>query len=185
MGTSGGGPDGPGSAAGSPDSTTTGATPGVVDLESLDVTLLSLFAGWAAADDIRQRLERRGFEGIRFGDGLIFQHLVGADRTITELAARMEVTQQAASKAVADLQRRGWVSLNVDPADARARRVALREHGLAAVEAARAVRAELVAELTADCGATDMAAARRVLGTMIGRTGGEIAVRSRRVMPPA
>ncbi len=162
-----------------------GATSGAVELDTLDVTLLSLFAGWAAADDIRQRLESKGFEGIRFGDGLIFQHLVGADRTITELAARMEVTQQAASKAVADLQRRGWVALNVDPADARARRVALSERGLAAVEASRTVRAELVAELTAECGTADLTAARRVLSTMIGRVGGDIAVRSRRVMPPA
>ena len=162
-----------------------GATSGAVELDTLDVTLLSLFAGWAAADDIRQRLESKGFEGIRFSDGLIFQHLVGADRTITELAARMEVTQQAASKAVADLQRRGWVALNVDPADARARRVALSERGLAAVEASRAVRAELVADLTAECGTADLTAARRVLSVMIGRVGGDIAVRSRRVMPPA
>lgn len=162
-----------------------GPTSGTVELDTLDVTLLALFAGWAAAEDVRQRLESRGFEGIRFGDGLIFQHLVGADRTITELATRMEVTQQAASKAVADLQRRGWISLRVDPADARARRVALSERGIAAVEASRIVRAELVAELAAECGSTDLAAARRVLSTMIGRVGGEIAVRSRRVMPPA
>jgi DNA-binding MarR family transcriptional regulator len=155
-----------------------------VDVGQLDVTLLALFAGWAAADQIAERLTDRGFDGVRFGDGLIFQHLVGADRTIGELAARMEVTQQAASKAVADLQKRGWVELTVDPADRRARLVGLSARGRAAVEAGRVARAELVEELVRECGASDMAAAQRVLSVMITRHGGDVAVRSRRVLPP-
>jgi hypothetical protein len=35
------------------------------------------------------------------------QHLIGSDRTITELARGMEITQQAASKIVAELIRLG------------------------------------------------------------------------------
>jgi len=155
----------------------------VVDAAALDVTLLALFAGWASADQIAQRLADRGFDA-RFGDGLIFQHLVGAKRTISELATRMEVTQQAASKAVADLQRRGWVELTTDPDDRRAKLVALSDRGRAAVEAGRVVRAELVAELDRECGSDDMAAARRVLTRMITRHGGDVAIRSRRVLPP-
>ena len=155
-----------------------------VDVGQLDVTLLALFAGWAAADQIARRLSDRGFAGVRFSDGLIFQHLVGADRTIGDLAVRMEVTQQAASKAVWDLQKRGWVVLTVDPGDRRARLVGLSARGRAAVEAGRVARAELVAELLLECGARDMAAAQRVLSTMITRHGGDVAVRSRRVLPP-
>jgi DNA-binding MarR family transcriptional regulator len=154
-----------------------------VEPAALDVTLLALFAGWASADHIAQRLADRGFDA-RFGDGLIFQHLVGAQRTISELAARMEVSQQAASKAVADLQRRGWVELSTDPGDRRAKRVVLSDRGRAAVEAGRVVRAELVSELDRECGADDMAAARRVLTRMITRHGGDVAIRSRRVLPP-
>jgi len=154
-----------------------------VDPAALDVTLLALFAGWASADQVAQRLTEGGFS-VRFGDGLIFQHLVGAQRSISELASRMEVTQQAASKAVADLQRRGWVDLSSDPQDRRAKVVALSERGRAAVEAGRVVRAELVGELDQECGAEDMAAARRVLTRMISRHGGDVAIRSRRVLPP-
>jgi len=154
-----------------------------VDPAALDVTLLALFAGWASADQVAQRLTERGFS-VRFGDGLIFQHLVGAPRSISELATRMEVTQQAASKAVADLHRRGWVDLSTDPQDRRAKVVALSERGLAAVEAGRVARAELVSELDRECGAQDMAAARRVLTMMINRHGGDVAIRSRRVLPP-
>lgn len=155
-----------------------------VDVAQLDVTLLALFAGWAAADQIALQLSGRGFDGVRFSDGLIFQHLVGSERSITELAARMEVTQQAASKAVADLQTRGWVELTVDPDDRRARLVGLSARGRAAVDAGRIVRAEFVAELARECGTRDMAAARRVLSTMITRHGGDVAIRSRRVLPP-
>lgn len=155
-----------------------------VQISDLDISLLALFAGWAAAEEVRERLADRGFAGIRFSDGVLFQHLVGADRTISELAVRMAVTQQAASKAVADLRRRGLVVLTVDPADARARRVALSDHGAAAVEAGRTVRAALVAEIAAACGDPDMAAAQRVLQMMIERRGGDLAIRSRRVLPP-
>ena len=41
--------------------------------------------------------------------------------TIGALAERLEVTQQAASKSVADLERRGYVERTPDPDDARAR----------------------------------------------------------------
>jgi DNA-binding MarR family transcriptional regulator len=154
------------------------------DVDQPDVTLLALFAGWAAADQIGQRLGERGFDGVRFSDGLILQHLVGAERTVGELAQRMEVTQQAASKAVADLQRRGWVELSVDPDDRRSRLVGLSERGRSAVAAGRVERAELVADLLRECGPVDMDAARRVLSTMINRHGGDVAIRSRRVLPP-
>ena len=128
-----------------------------IDVGRLDVTLLALFARWAAANQISDRLNDRGFDGVRFSDGLIFQHLVGADRTNGELVIRMEVTEQAASKAVADLHKRGWVELEVGPYDRRARRVGLSASGRAA---------------------------RRVLSTMITRHGGDVAVRSCRVLPP-
>jgi hypothetical protein len=50
-------------------------------------------------------------------------------RTIGSLAERLGVSQQAASKAVADLERRGCVRREADPADGRARRVALTARG--------------------------------------------------------
>ena len=51
------------------------------------------------------------------------------DLTVTDLAERLQVTQQAASKAVADLRKRGWLRQQVDPQDARARRIGLTETG--------------------------------------------------------
>lgn len=107
----------------------------------VDLTLSSLFAGWAPAEEIRRRLSSDGFGDLRFADGFVFQHLVEGPVTIGALAGRLEVTQQAASKAVADLERRGYVARRADPGDARARLVALTARGEAAIEGVRRVRA--------------------------------------------
>jgi DNA-binding MarR family transcriptional regulator len=117
-------------------------------------------------------------------EGVVFQHLVPGPITIGELAARLGVTQQAASKSVADLERRGYVRRTPDPADARARRVALTERGTAAVEGARRHRAALTAELEARLGPRWVESARRLLIDVVRELGGEPAVRGRRVRPP-
>ena len=155
-----------------------------IDVDDLDLTLLSLFAGWAWADELQRRLAAEGFADVRFGDGVIFQHLVENDLTVTDLAERMQVSQQAASKAVADLRARGWLQQQVDPTDGRARRVGLTERGRAAIEAARRIRAALVTETAALHSQDDLQVARRVLADAIARLGGDSAVRGRRVLPP-
>ncbi len=155
-----------------------------IALEDLDLTLLSLFAGWAWAEEVQRRLVGDGFTDVRFGDGVIFQHLVENDLTVSDLAQRMQVSQQAASKAIADLRQRGWVRQQVDPEDGRARRIALTARARSAIEAGQRIRADLVAEITATHGADDVRAARRVMTDVIARHGGEGVVRGRRVLPP-
>ena len=97
--------------------------------------------------------DRGGRAGdLRFADGVVFQHLVAGPRTIGALAERLGVSQQAASKAVADLERRGYVRREADPGDGRARLVALTARGDAAIEAGRRHRAAVEAELAAGSG---------------------------------
>jgi DNA-binding MarR family transcriptional regulator len=150
----------------------------------VDLSLSSLFAGWAMADEIQRRLAVDGMADLRFADGFVFQHLVEASVTIGVLAERLEVTQQAASKAVADLERRGYVSRVRDPADARVRLVTLTERGRVAVEGAREHRAALVAELGERLGPRRVDAANRLLGDVVAELGADAAVRGRRVRPP-
>jgi DNA-binding MarR family transcriptional regulator len=158
----------------------------VVDITAtdLDLSLVSLFAGWAMADEIQRRIATEGHPELRFNDGVIFQHLLAAPLAISTLAERMGVTQQAASKAVADLERRGLVVRRPDPADARARLAELTERGLAAVESARAQRKALEAELTEEFGEADVKRARQLLAAIVTRFGAADAVRGRRVQPP-
>ena len=155
------------------------------DPADADLSLASLFAGWALADELQRRLAADGLDDLRFADGFVFQHLVGGPMTIGALAERLGVTQQAVSKAVADLERRGYVARGPDPDDARARRVALTERGEAAIAGGRRHRAAIEAEVAAKLGARRVEAARRVLVDVLRDLGADAAVRGRRVRMPA
>jgi DNA-binding MarR family transcriptional regulator len=153
-------------------------------LEQLDLSLVSLFAGLALAEEVQRRLAAEGFEDVRFGHGFVFQHLVGGPLPIGDLARAMDVTQQRASKATAELEALGYVRREPDPADARVRRIALTERGRAAIEAARWARAALVDELRQRLGAERVAAAEALLRDVLRETGAESAIRARRVRLP-
>ena len=150
----------------------------------LDLPLASLFAGWAMADELSRRLAAEGMDDVRFADGVVFQHLVEGPRTIGSLAERLEVSQQAASKAVADLERRGYVARTADPDDARARLVALTGRGRGAIEAGRRHRAAIEAELAQRLGDRRVEGARRLLNDVVTELGADAPVRGRRVLPP-
>lgn len=135
-------------------------------------------------DEVQRRLAGRGFGDLRFNDGVVIQHVLAAPLSITALAERMGVTQQAASKAVADLERRNLVRREPDPGDARTKLLHLTEHAHHAVEATRALREDLQEELLAEYGAENVEDARKLLASIIGRYGGGDAVHGRRVRPP-
>jgi DNA-binding MarR family transcriptional regulator len=150
-----------------------------------DLPLAALFAGWAMADEVQRRIAADGLEDLRMADGVVFQHLVPGPLAIGELARRLGVSQQAASKSVADLERRGYVLRAADPADGRARHAVLTERGEAAIAAGRRHRAAIQAELAARLGAERVEGARRALVDVLEALGGTAAVRGRRVRPPA
>lgn len=137
------------------------------------------------ADELRRRLAADGMGDLRFNDGVVIQHVVAGPLSITELAERMGVTQQAASKAAADLERRNLLTRRPSPTDARAKLLRLTDRGSAAVEGTRVRRAELEAELVREFGAERVGAARELLAAILARFDAEDAVRNRRVRPPA
>ena len=104
--------------------------------------------------------------------------------TIGVLAERLGVTQQAASKSVADLERRGYVARAPDPDDARARLVALTPRGVGAISRAREQRAALAGELAERLGPERVEDARRLLLDVLAAVGGEADVRALRVRAP-
>jgi DNA-binding MarR family transcriptional regulator len=154
------------------------------ELEEADLSVASLLAGWALADEVQRRLAADGLDDLRFTDGVVFQHLLGGALTVGTLAARLGVSQQAASKSIADLEQRGYVARAADPADARVRLVTLTPRGVVAVSAARRHRAELDAELDAALGPQRVEAARRLLVDALTHLGADTAIRRRRVRPP-
>jgi DNA-binding MarR family transcriptional regulator len=158
---------------------------GPYDPRSADLPLAAAFAGWALADEVQRRIAADGLGDLRVADGVVFQHLVAGPRAIGDLAARMGVSQQAASKAVADLERRGYLRRESDAADGRTRRAALTARGEAAVDAGRRHRGAIEAELVERLGPRRVEDARRTLVDVVEALGGAGAVRGRRVRPPA
>lgn len=159
------------------------ATP--VDPRDLDVGTLALFVGSAAASLVQESVVAEGLPGLRMSHGYVFQHLIGTEPTVTDLAARLGMTQQGASKAVAELERLGYTERAPDARDGRVRRVRLTSRGREAVAAARRARAALDERLAARCGPERLAAARTLLIELLDELGGTEAVRRRAVIAPS
>src|SRR3954467_9070785 len=129
-----------------------------VDPQALELSYVSLFAGWVLGSELHRRMVDDGMADLRYTDGAVFQHVLPGPLSITELAGRMGVTQQAASKAVAQLERRGPRGGPPPPPPppappARARLLPLPRAGRATIEAGRRYRAALEDELAAEFGA--------------------------------
>ena len=121
---------------------------------------------------------------VRYAHGFLIQQLVEGPRPIGEIAENLGVTSQAVSKAVRELEALGYVERWSDPADGRVRRVALTEKGRAVLEAGRAHRAALNAELAQALGAERADAAARTLKAALEARGAMPLVRARRLRPP-
>ncbi|MEY4515189.1 MAG: hypothetical protein RLZZ450_7311 [Pseudomonadota bacterium] len=154
-----------------------------VVIDRLDLAQLSLFVGQRADALVLARLHARGFTGLRISHGYLIQHVVQSERSITELAARMGVTQQAASKAVRELVELGYLEL-VAGRDARQRMVKLSVRGREALACARKLRGDVERRLLRGQSEGAVRAARSVLSAMLEQLGGTQAVHRRKVPEP-
>jgi DNA-binding MarR family transcriptional regulator len=154
-----------------------------VELEQLDLGYMALFVGMRVNEQVLEELHAAGFTGLRHAHGFTFQHLLGGPRSISELAALLEVTQQAASKTVAELERLGFIE-ETPSEDARVRRVRLSARGQAAVDTSRALRANLQKRFERSHGKRAVHEARKLLAQVLASLGGAEPVRARRVRPP-
>jgi DNA-binding MarR family transcriptional regulator len=155
-----------------------------VDLGALDLGHLALFVGYAFSDAVMDALGTAGFADLRFSHGFVVQHLIDGPRTIGALAERMQITQQGASKAVAELETLGYVERVPDPTDARVRNVQLSTRGREAVTASRKARERLMRKLASTCGEKTVVEGKRILAALLDQLGGAEAVKRRRVTPP-
>jgi DNA-binding MarR family transcriptional regulator len=143
--------------------------------------LTALHAGATAA--VTRRLDAAGYADLRPAHGYVFQHLVEGPMRVTELARALGMTAQGASKSVIELERMGYVLRQSDPGDQRNRPVALTEQGWEAIEAARAARAVVNAELFAAIGSGAAENLLSMLQRLAERTGGLRELLARRLRP--
>jgi DNA-binding MarR family transcriptional regulator len=155
-----------------------------VEPADLDLSLAALFAGYALNDEVQRRLQAAGFEGLRFSHGFLIQHVVEGPKPVGELAELMQVTQQAVSKTVSELEALGYLERRPANEDARVRLVGLTPKGRDALEAARSARRQTISDLRERLGAGRVDDATALLREVIGSLGALPDVRRRRVRPP-
>ncbi|OLZ72652.1 MarR family transcriptional regulator [Streptomyces sp. IMTB 2501] len=109
---------------------------------ALSATLL------AVAGDLTQRINEgvvaRGFADVRPAHGFTFARLAPDGATVTDVAAHLGVTKQAASQLVDEIVRKGYAERRPHPQDARARLIVLTERGWACTRAAEEAAADVV-----------------------------------------
>jgi DNA-binding MarR family transcriptional regulator len=147
---------------------------------ALAVQVLARQLATSTMDDVRAAVSAT----VRESDGYVFQHLVPGPLTVGELADRLGITQQGASKALLDMERRGLVERTADPADRRVRRVALTPAALDAVHAARRSRERFAATVESVLGPRRATTFRRALLDLLAATGADATVERRAVRAP-
>jgi DNA-binding MarR family transcriptional regulator len=156
-----------------------------VDPSRLDLPVLAALAGASVDELLLARLRAAGHPRIRRSHGYIFQRLLAEAPTITELGVALRITQQAASKAVIELEALGYVERRPDAADSRLRRIGLTESGRAVIEIGRRLRSEFEAEVLASLNPAEAEAGRRLLLALLAASGGLDAIARRRVPLPS
>jgi DNA-binding MarR family transcriptional regulator len=112
------------------------------EAQALTASLLATAA--ALVDGIHAEVAARGFDDLRPTHGFAFARLAPGGATVTELAAHLGMTKQAASQLVEELVTKGYVERRPHPDDARARLVVLSERGWACTRAADRAAVETV-----------------------------------------
>ena len=109
---------------------------------ALGVNLLAAVGALTAAID--DGVRARGFDDLRPAHGFAFARMAAGGATVTELAAHLGVTRQAAGQLVDELVAKGYAERHPHPDDARARLVLLTDRGRACTRAAEQAAADAV-----------------------------------------
>ncbi|CAN5465683.1 MarR family transcriptional regulator [soil metagenome] len=153
-----------------------------MELADLDLGYLAQFVGARINQLVVNNVRAAGHVELRQSHGYVVQHLVEGPKYITQLAELLGVSQQAASKSVAELVELGDATSTVS-ADRRAREVALSAKGKAAVAQTRKIRAKLEQGLRASH-RHELARAKHLLAAVLEELGGADEVRARKVREP-
>jgi DNA-binding MarR family transcriptional regulator len=127
------------------------------------VQLLLTAAAAGASEAVVRHLAAAGFGDLRPSHHHVFQHLVLGPRSITELATRLGMTSQGASKLVIELEQLGYLRRSPGADDRRTHLVELTERGHALLEAGRTARAAVTDDVERLLGPTEL---RRFLGLL-------------------
>ena len=109
-----------------------------------------------------------GFSDLGRSDGFVFRSLATRPMTVSELAGHLEITKQGAAQIIDDMERRGYVEREPDPADRRARLVRLSARGEQALANARRFHRDYERRLARSYGTEAVRTLRAMLGAVAG-----------------
>jgi DNA-binding MarR family transcriptional regulator len=140
-------------------------------VDELHIARLLLLALRSVQLSYLEKLEHRGYPGIRTGHIPVFAGLDAADpggTRVTELAERGGMTRQMMGRLVKELEGLGYLRTRTDPADQRAVIVSLTGRGEELREAAAAAIRELESEYARKLDDRGLDRLRTALTTIIG-----------------
>jgi DNA-binding MarR family transcriptional regulator len=116
---------------------------------------------------VEEELAAAGFRDRSSPDPRVLQLCNGAEPvTISEIGRDLGITRQGASKIVAGLRDRGYVTLSPSPTDRREKIVTLSPHARAYPSAQRAAGQRIESELRRELGAPPFGALRQLLDAL-------------------
>ena len=128
-----------------------------------DIGILLAVAYQEFVRELRAAHEAAGFGDTGRSDGFVFRSLAARPMTVSDLAARLEISKQGAAQIVEDMERRGYVERRPDPDDGRARLIQLSDRGRRALATAHRFHRDFERRLAARLGAEPVATLRAML----------------------
>jgi DNA-binding MarR family transcriptional regulator len=133
-----------------------------------DLALLPLGGFRTLVNAATAKLADRGYEDVRpVHDFAIRAIAAGAD-SASELARRLSSTKQSVAKPIAVLQERGYVARDLDPRDARRKRLRVTELGFDVLRQGETIFEEFRDQWAQRIGATELEGLEDHLTTLVG-----------------
>lgn len=142
----------------------------MTDLEMPPLTVGSaLRRAWAALiQEVFERLAETGFDDLRPVHRPILRDLLNSGQRPTELGSRLGLSKQAINDLVRDFEAKGYVALEPDPKDGRAKRIVATDRGLDLSAAASSFSEAVGRRWAAQVGAERYAVFQDVLLQIVG-----------------
>lgn len=133
-----------------------------------DLALLLLGSYRRLVDTVIRELGERGYDDVRASHDFAMRAIESGADNATELARRLAVTKQGAARTIETLLERGYLDREVDPADARRKRLRVTPLGSAVMREGEAIFDELRRQWERTLGKKELALLEEQLATIVG-----------------
>ena len=137
-----------------------------------ELALLFPLGSRVVIEELHRQLAARGYDDLRPAHGFAFQRIARGGATGSELAAFLDITKQAASQMIDDLESRGYVLRRPDPDDRRGKQLVLTPRGYDCLRESAAILGAIEAEWAALLGTERLATLRADLRRLLAATAG-------------